>query len=374
VSEPILPPATLGILGGGQLGRMIGVAARQLGYGVRVYSPPGDLPAAAVGELHLGEWHDADAVAAFARRCAVVTYEFENVPAATVALVEAHAPVRPGGGLLAWTQDRLAEHELLESLGIPSAVGCAVRSRAELGAAVARFGLPGRIKSARGGYDGQGQQRLRSAEEVGAAVLDGSYRFERDVVFDREVSVVLARNRETAVFPVFENEHRDGILVLSQVPARVSERAARRCVEVAVALAERVDLRGTLTVECFVRGDEVLVNELAPRVHNSGHLTIEATNVSQFEQHVRAVCGLSLAPPTLRSPAAMANLLGTGEARPANPLGLDSVLAVPEAHLHLYGKREVRAGRKLGHVTVLAPTRELAVERALRSGAAIRWG
>lgn len=376
------PGATIAILGGGQLGRMIGVAARQLGYGVVVVTPPGDAPAAAVADQVIrAEYEDPAALAALARVAQVATYEFENVPAAAVEALEALLPVRPSSALLGYTQDRLSEHALLDRLGIGHAPGVPVHTEADLVAGLATLGRPCRLKTARGGYDGGGQWRIRddAGEASALAVVRGAggraFRLEREVRFDAEVSVIVTRGVDGAerVFPLFENEHRDGILWLTRAPARVSPTVAARARAIARAIADEVRLCGTLTVECFVSGDDVFVNELAPRVHNSGHLTIEACGVSQFEQHVRAVCGLPLAEPVLRAPAAMANILG--DAAGALPVrGCEVGLASAETHLHLYGKAEVRVRRKMGHVTALGDTLEIAVERATRAAEAVRWG
>lgn len=379
--SPILPGACLGILGGGQLGRMISIAARQLGYRVVVLAPPGDTPAASVTDhVYAASYEDEGAVRAFAAAADVVTYEFENVPVATVATLEERRPVRPSAALLGITQDRLAEHALLDHEGLPHARGWAVRGEEDLRVGVAALGFPARLKTARGGYDGGGQWRIRDVgdlERACAVVRERreAFRLEGEVPFDREVSVIVTRGVDgtCATFPLFENEHRDGILWLTRCPARVSPRVEARAREVALALAEAVALVGTLTVECFVVGDDVLVNELAPRVHNSGHLTIEANATSQFEQHVRAVCGLPLGAVTLRRPAAMANLLGDHARETATPRGVETALETPEAHLHLYGKASVRPRRKMGHLTVLADTTEDAVARARACAEAITW-
>ncbi len=373
----ILPGGTIGILGGGQLGRMIAVSARQMGYGVVVLAPEQDAPAFGLADrvLH-ASFEDTDAAQKLADTCDVVTYEFENVPEATVRAIEGRVLVRPDARLLGITQDRVREHAFLHQHGIPTAPGCPVRTREELDAAVARFGFPSRLKSARGGYDGGGQHRLRGPADVATAPIDGrDWLFERDVPFVAEVSVVVARGADgtARAFPVFENEHADGILRVTRAPARVEPRLVARAEAIARALAEAANLVGTLTVECFVTADEVLVNELAPRVHNSGHLTIEACVTSQFEQHVRAICGLPLGDVALRSPAAMVNLLGAAERRKARLAGADRALATPDVHLHLYGKTSVRARRKMGHVTALAATTDEAVARAEAAVAALSF-
>ncbi len=377
----ILPGGTIGIFGGGQLGRMIAMSARQLGYGVIVLDPDATGPAAGLADrvIH-ASFEDTGAARQLADACDVVTYEFENVPEATVRAIEGRVVVRPDAALLGITQDRVREHAFLHAKGVPTAPGCPVRTPEELAAAVLRHGFPSRLKSARGGYDGGGQHRIRDAAGAvaAAALLDGrDWLFERDVAFTAEVSVVVTRGAdgEVRTFPVFENEHADGILRLTRAPARVAPWAVARAEAIARTLAEAANLVGTLTVECFVTADPatsggVLVNELAPRVHNSGHLTVEACATSQFEQHVRAICGLPLGDTALRSPAAMVNVLGTVERRRARLTGAERALAVPDVHLHLYGKASVRPRRKMGHVTALGATVDEAVANAeLAAGA-----
>ncbi|MDP2305972.1 MAG: 5-(carboxyamino)imidazole ribonucleotide synthase [Pseudomonadota bacterium] len=376
----IAPGGTIGIFGGGQLGRMIAMSARGLGYGVVVLDPDASSPAAGLADrvIH-ASFEDTEAARRLADACDVVTYEFENVPEATVRAIEGRVPVRPDATLLGVTQDRVREHAFLHDQGVPTAPGCPVRTPDQLAAAVLRFGFPSRLKSARGGYDGGGQHRIRTAAEAHAAesLLDGrEWLFERDVAFTAEVSVVVTRGVDGAVrtFPVFENEHADGILRLTRAPARVPAEATAEAEAIARTLAEAAGLVGTLTVECFVTAAGVLVNELAPRVHNSGHLTVEACATSQFEQHVRAICGLPLGDTALRAPAAMVNLLGMVDRRRARLTGADVALAVPDVHLHLYGKASVRPRRKMGHVTALGATIEEAVARAERAAGALGFG
>lgn len=375
--SPVLPGATLGILGGGQLGRMIGMSARSLGYGVVVWAGHYDAPARVIADRVLTQSHeDIDGTIEMMRTCDVVTLEWENMPAETVDVLSEHRPCHPSAAVLRVTQDRLAERALLDSLGIGTAPAWGVRTADDLHAAWKRVGLPARVKTARGGYDGGGQWRVRTENELGnLPTMDGTiaYRWEKEVVFDREISVILARSSagEVRVFPIFENEHKGGILHLTRCPARVSPTVAAKAEAIARAVADALQVVGVLTVECFVTGDDVIVNELAPRVHNSGHLTIEATGTSQFEQHVRAVCGLPLGDTTLRCPAAMVNLLGD-QARPSvNVTGVPEALALPGVHLHLYGKQEVRARRKMGHVTALGGTADEAVATAVRAHAAL---
>lgn len=375
----IAPGGTIGILGGGQLGRMVAIAARQLGYGVVVLDPSSDAPAVGVADRAVhASFEDTDAARLLAAACDVVTYEFENVSEGTARAIEQRVAVRPDARLLGITQDRVAEHAFLHQAGIGTAPGRPVRTRAELDAAVGALGYPCRLKAAHGGYDGGGQWRIVDAAALAAlsAPIDGRpYLLEAEVPFDREVSVVVARSEggEIRTFPVFENVHAAGILRRTTCPANVTDAVRAKAEGVARTLAEAANLVGTLTVEMFVVGDDVLVNELAPRVHNSGHLTIEACDVSQFEQHVRAICGLPLLTPTLRAPACMVNLLGTEDRRRARLAGADVALAIPEVHLHVYGKVSSRARRKMGHVTALGTTLQEAVERAERAAAALRF-
>lgn len=374
------PGATIGVLGGGQLGRMLGMAARTLGYGVVVWAGPTDAPAGAVADKVLTQPFGAlPGSLELLATCDVITLEWENVPTDTVSMLAEHLPCHPSAHVLAVTQDRLEERAVLTRLGIPTAPAHGVRFAEDLQAALGGIGMPARVKTARGGYDGGGQWRVRTEDDLAALpTLDGAtdYRWEREIAFEREISVILARSStgEVRVFPIFENEHRGGVLHLTRCPARIAPDVAARAEAMARTIAEALGVVGTLTVECFVMPDGgLLVNELAPRVHNSGHLTIEACATSQFEQHIRAICGLPLGETTLRSPAAMVNLLGD-TARPRVQLdGVAEALAIPDTHLHLYGKREVRARRKLGHLTAVAPTGDAAVERALAAHAALRF-
>lgn len=376
-----LPGATLGILGGGQLGRMLGLAARTLGYGVVVWAGPQDAPAGAVADRVLTQpLGDLGGTIELLAQCDRVTFEWENVPAETVEMLAEHRPCHPSGSVLRVTQDRLEERALLTRLGIPTAPAQGIATDADMQNARKTVGLPARIKTARGGYDGGGQWKVRSDNDLAALpTMDGftTYRWEKEIAFEREISVILARSTsgEIRIFPIFENEHHDGVLHLTRCPARITPDVARRAEQIARTIAENLEIVGTLTVECFVLADgDILVNELAPRVHNSGHLSIEACVTSQFEQHIRAICGLPLGETTLRSPAAMINLLGDRSRPQVALVGVTEALAIPDTHLHLYGKKEVRARRKLGHVTALASTLEAAVARATQAHAALRFG
>ena len=364
----ILPGATIGVLGSGQLGRMFAIAARELGYRLQIYSPDNDTPA---GHIADREWtapyDDLDQVRAFAQSVDVVTFEFENVLSLTTEAVAEFVPVRPAGRILHITQQRLREKTFLHDQGFPVPPFRRVQSREEMLEAIAGIGTPGVLKTASFGYDGKGQVKVRNAAEALSAweSLGGAEGiYEAFVEFEKEISVVAARtlNGECRAFPVFENSHVDHILDITFAPAALSEKLARAAVELAAGILDKLGVVGLLTVEMFVtRNGRLLVNELAPRTHNSGHLTIDACVTSQFEQQVRAVCGLPLGATELRQPAAMANLLGdlwsTGE--PDWPATLEDSLV----KLHLYGKTEPRQGRKMGHLTATGATTSEAVER-----------
>ena len=379
---PIVPPATIGILGGGQLGRMLGVAARAMGYRVAILDPDVACPAAPIAdEVVVGGYDDVVAAARLAEISDVVTYELEHVAVAVVDAVEIRVPVRPGRVPLLVTQDRLSERRFVEGAGIAVAPWREVRSVAEARAAAGELGLPLRLKRPTGGYDGRGQLRVaREAElddawqrlglETGAVLLA-----ERELVFVMELSVIVARTAgEVAVFPLARNVHDAGVLIQTSAPAAVPPEVASEAVSIGTRLAVAMDLIGTLTVELFLLPDgSLIVNELAPRVHNSGHWTIEGAATSQFEQHIRAICGLGLGSATAHGPAAMVNLLGTGQRRPARLLGVPEALADPGVHLHLYDKREVFERRKMGHLTSLADTTDLALARACEALTKLRW-
>jgi len=381
---PILPGATLGVLGSGQLGRMLALAARAMGYRVHVFSPGADTPTGQVADHeHSAPYEHLAAVRAFARKVDVVTFEFENVPAKTAETAAAEVPVRPAGSVLHVTQNRLREKTFLAEAGFPVAPFRRVRDEAELAAAVAAVGTPAVLKSAGWGYDGKGQAKVASAAEATAAwrglTVTGREAeeaiLEAFVDFELEVSVVAARGLDGAFvhWGAIANDHVDHILDVSVAPAPVAPSIAQRAVEIARGVCEALEVVGVLCVEMFVtRGGELLVNELAPRPHNSGHLTIEAAATSQFEQQARAVCGLPLGSTELVRPAAMANLLGDlwqgGE--PDWP----AALAVPGVKLHLYGKQDPRPGRKMGHLTALAATPEAARDRVLTARRALTAG
>jgi 5-(carboxyamino)imidazole ribonucleotide synthase len=382
VQSPIEPPATIGILGGGQLGRMLGMAARTMGYRIAVLDPDPDCPAAPIADLVLvGGYDDVDAARRLAEVSDVVTYELEHVAAAVVEAVEARIPVRPGRGPLLVTQDRLAERRFVESGGIAVAPWREVRSVVEARTAAETLGLPLRLKLPTGGYDGRGQIRITAVDELDGAwerlgIESGAVLLaERELEFAMELSVIVARGGdEVAVFPLGRNLHDAGVLVQSGVAAPVTLEVASEAVSIGTSLAVAMDLQGTLTVELFLLPDNTLVvNELAPRVHNSGHWTIEGAATSQFEQHIRAICGLGLGSPAAHGAAAMVNLLGTGPRRAARLLGVVEALADPAVHLHLYDKREVFERRKMGHLTALGTTMDLALARVREALTKLHW-
>ena len=370
--DPILPGSAVGVLGSGQLGRMFAVAARQMGYRVHTYSPDSDTPTGQVADVEVtAAYEDLDRVREFARGVKVVTFEFENVPAATAAAAAESTLVRPAGEVLHTTQQRLREKTFLSRHGFPVTPYRAVRNEPGLRAAARELGLPAVLKTASFGYDGKGQAKLATPGDVGAAAerLRGAeHVYEAFVDFEREVSVVAARGADGDYtdWGVVENTHRDHILDLSVSPADVGPEVRREAGEIAHGILEQLGVVGVLCVEFFLtRGGELLVNELAPRPHNSGHWTIDASATSQFEQQLRAACGLPLGSTRSHAPAAMAQLLGdlwqNGE--PNWP----AALAVPGVKLHLYGKTDPRRGRKMGHLTAVAATADEAARTVLRA-------
>lgn len=372
----ILPGATLGVLGGGQLGRMFALAARRMGYGVAVFAPEADPPAGHVASRHVrAPFDDLDAIADFASGVSVVTFEFENVPSASAAAAERLAPTRPAGSLLHTTQQRRREKEALRAAGVPVATFGVVESEGDLASALAKTGVPAILKTAAWGYDGKGQVRITREEDALAAwgELERSpCVLEAVVEFEREISVMGARGVDgsIALYDPTENDHANHILDVSVAPAGIAPRTANAAHEITRTLLEAWEVVGILCVEMFqLPNGDLLVNEVAPRPHNSGHLTIEAHATSQFEQQVRAVCGLPLGSTELRAPAAMANLLGDVWA--GGEPDWAAALAVPGVALHLYGKAEARPGRKMGHLTALGETAAEARERVLRARGAL---
>lgn len=369
---PILPGATLGVLGGGQLGRMFALAARRMGYRVHVLSADEDSPTGQVADIEThAAYDDLDAVERFARQVAVVTFEFENVPSAAAETAGRFAPVRPAGALLHTTQNRAREKAFLAGAGLPVTPHALVRSETELTAALDDLGAPAVLKTAAWGYDGKGQVRIdapSAATEAWRSLRTEEAVLEAFIDFQSELSIVVARglDGEVVTYGPLANVHRHHILDTTTIPAGLDERTAQRAIDIAHAVAEAGELVGVLCVEFFLgRDGELMINELAPRPHNSGHLTIDAHVTCQFEQQVRAVCGLPLGSAELLRPAAMANLLGDlwqgGE--PDWP----AACALPGVRLHLYGKREARPGRKMGHLTALASSAEEATQLVRRA-------
>lgn len=361
LSTPILPGSTVGVLGSGQLGRMFAIAARRMGYRVHTFSPDTDTPTGQVADLEVeASYDDIDAVRTFASGVSVVTFEFENVPAATAQAAAERALVRPAGSVLHTTQHRLREKSFLQGNGFPVTRFRAIRSIEDVQSAVRDLGVPAVMKTASFGYDGKGQNTVRSladAEAVWNASPGVERIYEAFVDFDREVSVVAARGEDGsfAHWGVIENVHCNHILDLSISPADVPPDVEQEATRIAHGILQTLGVVGVLCVEFFLtRAGKLLVNELAPRPHNSGHLTIDAHMTSQFEQQLRAACGLPLGSTRQLQPAAMANLLGDlwTDGEPNWVAALDQ----PDVKLHLYGKTQARPGRKMGHLTALADT------------------
>jgi 5-(carboxyamino)imidazole ribonucleotide synthase len=362
-----LPGATIGLMGSGQLGRMFSIAARRMGYRVHIFSPEKDTPAGQFADREVtGAYEDESAVRDFAKDLDLLTFEFENIPRQTIDWCAAECEVRPASSILHTAQNRLREKDFLSGARIPVAPYRAIHSASELAAAVRDIKTPAILKSAAFGYDGKGQRLLEEPYDLDEIWRDrpgDELILEHAVDFEKEVSVIVARGPDgsMATFPVCENIHQNHILDITVVPARVSTKVEKSAADLARAIAEKMDLVGLLAVEMFLQRDgELLINELAPRPHNSGHWTLEGCLTSQFEQHVRAVCGLPLGSTEILRPSAMANLLGDlwegGEPNWAAALRVEGV------HLHLYGKRQPRPRRKMGHLTALASTAEAAIE------------
>jgi 5-(carboxyamino)imidazole ribonucleotide synthase len=365
------PGSTVGVMGSGQLGRMFAIAARRMGYRLHVFSPERDTPAGQLADLEIAApYEDQAAVAAFAAGVDVLTFEFENIPVRSVEWAAAHCVVRPAGNVLHICQHRLREKQFLAAAGIPVAPFAAVAGPEDLNAALDSIGLPAVLKTAAFGYDGKGQVKIGSMDEAGAIDFRGPCVLERFIPFETEISVLVARGLDgrAETFPVCENIHRNHILDLTIAPARVGPAVADSARALACAVAGKLELVGLLAVEMFLLPDSTLVvNELAPRPHNSGHYTFDACVTSQFEQQLRAICGLPLGSTELMRPAAMANLLGdlweNGEPDWA------AAARFPDVKIHLYGKTGPRPGRKMGHLTALAKdtASALAMVREARS-------
>ncbi|NOY29849.1 MAG: 5-(carboxyamino)imidazole ribonucleotide synthase [Planctomycetes bacterium] len=355
----ILPGATLGVLGSGQLGRMFATAAARLGYRVHVFSPDSQSPTGQVAPQEtVADYGDSDAIAKFAKAVDVVTFEFENVPALATEVASRYTPVRPSGQVLFTTQDRLREKRFLQSIGIPCTPFASVTTAEELQAAVPQIGAPAVLKTAAWGYDGKGQAKFNSPEEAAGAwkQLDEQPAVcEGWVDYQCELSVLVARSTtgEIAIYGPIANHHENHILDVSIFPAPELDPVAAEAGEIGRTIVESLEVVGIVCVEFFLTTEgRLLVNEIAPRPHNSGHLTIDACATSQFEQQVRAICGLPLGSTEPFSPSAMVNLLG--EVWQSGEPDWQAAMSDPSVRLHLYGKAEARLGRKMGHLTVLA--------------------
>jgi 5-(carboxyamino)imidazole ribonucleotide synthase len=350
MSEPLAPGSTIGILGGGQLGRMLSVAAARLGYMTHIYEPGAGPPAGQVAHRVItAEYDDTAALATFADSVDVITYEFENIPTDALDLLEAHRPIHPGRRALGISQDRLTEKEFLQGLGLKTAPFADIAGRADLTRALADIGTPAILKTRRFGYDGKGQVRLTDPSQADAALADlqgAPAILEGFVDFSHEVSVIAARGLDGAVaaFDPGENVHRDGILRTTTIPARLTPAQRTDAILLAANILNALDYVGVLGVELFVTPQGLIVNEIAPRVHNSGHWTQNGTAVDQFEQHIRAIAGWPLGDGQRHSDVVMENLIGDDIAR------LPDLARDTQTAIHLYGKAQARAGRKMGHI------------------------
>ena len=371
-----LPGSTVGVMGGGQLGRMFAIAARRMGYRVHTFSPDEDTPTGQLADREVAaRYDDETAVRDFARGVDVLTFEFENIPTETIAWAAEHCAVRPSGRVLHLCQHRLREKQFLAAAGLPLPAFAHVTSAEELAEAVARIGLPSVLKTASFGYDGKGQRKLAAGDDLSAAwapFAGQSAVLEAWVPFEKEISILVARGIDgrMATYPVCENQHVNHILDITLVPGNVSAHVAALAAKLAESAAEALNLVGLLAVEMFLLADgEILINELAPRPHNSGHYSFDASATSQFEQQLRAVCGLPLGSTESLRPCAMANLLGDVWA--AGEPDWAAALAMPGVKLHLYGKAGPRAGRKMGHLVAFGRDTAEAADRVRAARAAL---
>ncbi|TQS71892.1 5-(carboxyamino)imidazole ribonucleotide synthase [Ornithinibacillus gellani] len=361
-NQVILPPQTIGIIGGGQLGRMMAIAARYMGYQIAVLDPTPNCPTAQIADQHIiAAYDDMEAIRELTEISDVITYEFENVDLAAAAYIEEQGKLPQGAYALEITQNREKEKQLMTAAGLSVPPFAIVHHGKQCEQALETFTLPAVIKTCSGGYDGKGQLKINSAADIPAAVAFAEKNqhciIEQWISFDKEISVVFSRSQTGAmtVFPIAENVHKDHILHQTSAPARVSEEVKAAAISAAEKLAEKIQVVGTFTIEMFVRGDDIYVNEMAPRPHNSGHYTIEACNVSQFSQHIRAICGLPLTDIQLLQPAVMINVLGEHMEAAEQTLAKHA-----NGFVHLYGKAEVKTKRKMGHITFIANTLEAA--------------
>ncbi|HEY0798376.1 MAG TPA: 5-(carboxyamino)imidazole ribonucleotide synthase [Candidatus Baltobacteraceae bacterium] len=369
---------TIGILGGGQLGRMLTLDAKRMGFRVVTLEPLPHSPAGQVADEQLvAAYDDERAIGELGARSDVVTYEFENIALASVRSLETDGRlVRPSAEVLRITQDRTLEKAFVRDVGCETAAFAEVRSAADLQLALRIVGLPGVLKTALGGYDGKGQWVVRGQEDAQEAFAAAGTRtliYERLIPLDKEVSIICARGAdgESIAFPVTENIHDHGVLATTIVPARINEAIAGCVRTIATTIGERLGIIGAYCVEFFIAGDTVYVNEIAPRVHNSGHYSLDATQISQYEAHVRAICDLPLVPPRLIRPAVMVNILGDGTGDVL--AGVEDLLRDPDIKLHLYGKVHAALRRKMGHFTVVSATLEEALRKAEIGRRQLSW-
>ncbi|MBA4538231.1 5-(carboxyamino)imidazole ribonucleotide synthase [Bacillus aquiflavi] len=362
-NKVILPGSTIGIIGGGQLGRMMALAAKAQGFKIAVLEPTANSPCGQVADVEIiSAYDDLEAIQKLSEICDVITYEFENIDSYALRKLYEHAYVPQGTALLEMTQDRLREKEAIEKAGLTVAPYARIEKVDNIHENIEKLSYPAVLKTTRGGYDGKGQFVIKSKEDIASAgnlLKNGVCVLEKWIPFEKEISVIIARNPngETAVFPVAENIHRDNILHETIVPARISETATEKAIGMALQLAESLQFIGTLAVEMFLTKDETIyINELAPRPHNSGHYTIEACETSQFEQHIRAVCNWPLGCTELLKPAVMVNVLGEHQSKL-----IDKIPELIDWKIHLYGKKEAKQKRKMGHATLLRDNVEMAL-------------
>jgi len=370
---------SIGILGGGQLGRMLTLEAKRMGYRVITLEPLPNSPTGQIADEQIvAAYDDERAIGELGARSDVVTYEFENIPLRSVTMLEADRRlVRPSGAVLRITQERLLEKQFVRDCGVATADFAPVRSLDELRSAIDTIGFPAVLKTTMGGYDGKGQWVVRDEREAADAFAEASGRAlicEQFIAFDKELSIIAARNAagEIVTFPVAENQHDRGVLATSIVPARVSVDVAERVRVAAQTIAKALDIVGAFAIEFFLAGDRILVNEIAPRVHNTGHYSLEATTISQYEAHVRAICDLPLVQPRMLVPAiVMVNILGGGSGDQL--AGTEELLRDPDVSLHMYGKAHAALRRKMGHFTALGDSPDDALAKAERGNAHLHW-
>src|SRR5690625_445202 len=359
-STVILPGQTIGIIGGGQLGRMMAIAARYMGYKIAVLDPTSNCPTAQVADEQIvAAYDDLDAIKELTTKSDVITYEFENVDLTAARFIEKQGKLPQGSLALEITQNREREKQFITEANLPVPPFAIVRNRAECEQAFEKIDFPAVIKTCQGGYDGKGQLKLTSESDIPAAIIfaenNATCIIEQWISFDKEISVVFTRAQtgELTLFPIAENDHKDHVLHQTIVPAQISSNIEEKAIQAAERLAKEMGVVGTFAIEMFVQGEDIFINEMAPRPHNSGHYTIEACNVSQFTQHIRAICGWPLAPVELLQPAGMINVLGEDI-----PAVLRVMETCPSGYLHLYGKAEPKEKRKMGHLTFIGETME----------------